>query len=79
MPANSETPAALWHRPIFRADAVRRYIQKQQETVLPRLVCPRTFLYLWILLVCLFMAVGLVFWLIQARTLAAIVFQGARV
>ena len=37
-------------RAIFRAEAVQRYIQKHEEAVLPRLICPRTFLYLWILL-----------------------------
>jgi hypothetical protein len=44
------------HRPIFRADAVRRYIQSQHKTVLPRFICPRTFFYLWILLGLLFLA-----------------------
>ncbi len=38
------------HRSIFRAEAVQRYIQNHEEAVLPRLICPRTFLYLWILL-----------------------------
>jgi hypothetical protein len=47
-------------RPIFRADAVRRYIQSQQKAVLPRFICPRTFLCLWILLGLLFLAGGIV-------------------
>jgi hypothetical protein len=51
------------HRPIFRADAVRRYIQSQQRAVLPRLICPSTFLYLWILLGLLLLAASLVTWL----------------
>ena len=47
---------------IFRTDAVRRYIEGQQRAVLPRLVCPRTFLYLWILLGLLLLAGGLMTW-----------------
>lgn len=50
------------HRSIFRADAVRRYVQSQQRTILPRFVCPRTFLYLWILLGLLLLTGGLVTW-----------------
>jgi hypothetical protein len=38
------------NRSIFRADAVRRYTQSREESVLPRFVSPRTFSYLWILL-----------------------------
>jgi hypothetical protein len=38
------------YRPIFRTDAVRRYAESQQKAILPRIVCPRTFLCLWILL-----------------------------
>jgi hypothetical protein len=38
------------HRSIFRGEAVRRYIQNHEEAVLPRLICPRTFLCLWVLL-----------------------------
>ena len=37
-------------RPIFRVDALRRYEQSREEPVLPRLVSPRTFIYLWSLL-----------------------------
>jgi len=43
-------------RPIFRTAAVRRYTQNHQKTTLPRFVCPRAFLYLWILLGFLFVA-----------------------
>jgi hypothetical protein len=78
VPSNPQTSPALWPRSIFRADAVRRYIQNQHKTVLPRLVCPHTFLYVWILLVLLFLAGGLVFSLIEARTLEATVFPGVR-
>jgi hypothetical protein len=38
------------NRSIFRADAVRRYTQSREESVLPRFVSPGTFTYLWILL-----------------------------
>lgn len=50
------------NHPIFRADAVRRYLEGQHRAVLPRLVCPRTFLYLWILLALLLLAGGLMTW-----------------
>ncbi len=36
--------------PIFRADAVRRYAESQEKTVLPRLVSPPVFVCLWTLL-----------------------------
>lgn len=35
---------------IFRDDAVRRYIESREKSVLPRLLSPQTFLYLWSLL-----------------------------
>jgi hypothetical protein len=35
---------------IFRDDAVRRYVAGREKSVLPRLVSPRTFIYLWFLL-----------------------------
>lgn len=37
-------------RSIFRAEAVQRYARSQGQATFPRLVCPRTFLYLWLLL-----------------------------
>jgi hypothetical protein len=37
-------------RPIFRDDAIRRYIESREKAVLPRLVSPQIFLYLWALL-----------------------------
>lgn len=45
---------------IFRADAVRQYIQQQQKAELPRFLCRRTFIYLWILLALLLIAGGVV-------------------
>lgn len=38
------------HRSIFREEAIRRYIQGKEKAILPRLVSPRTFIYLWFLL-----------------------------
>jgi hypothetical protein len=55
--------------PIFRADAVRRYIEGQQRAVLPRFVCPRTFLYLWILLGLLLLTGGFVTWFARGSLL----------
>jgi len=49
-------------RSIFRADAVRRYMQSRQESVLPSFVSPRTFTCLWILLGLLGVS-GVVVWL----------------
>jgi hypothetical protein len=37
-------------RSIFRTEAVRRHIEGQEDSVLPRFVSPRAFLWLWILL-----------------------------
>jgi hypothetical protein len=35
---------------IFRDDAVRRYVEGRERSVLPRLISPSTFIYLWFLL-----------------------------
>ena len=50
-------------RSIFRAEARERYIQNQEKVVLPRLVSPQVFVYLWILAL-LVMAAGsiIAFW-----------------
>jgi hypothetical protein len=66
--ANAGVPINAPHRPIFRTDAVRRYMQNQQKPVLPRFVYPRALLYLWILLGLLFLAGGFVSRLIDANT-----------
>ena len=47
---------------IFRAEAVRRYATSQGKAVFPRLVSPRTFLYLWLSLGTLILAGGLLAW-----------------
>jgi hypothetical protein len=50
-------------RSIFRAEALQRYAQNQEKVVLPHLVSPRAFVYLW-LLAGLIMVAGLLltFW-----------------
>jgi hypothetical protein len=47
---------------IFRPDALRRYAENNEKMVLPRLVRPRAFLYLWILLGLLLAVSTLVGW-----------------
>ena len=56
---------------IFRADAIRRYVQQQQKAVLPRFLCPRTFVYLWVLLVLLLMAGVVITWLFHESLFTA--------
>ncbi|HXF60299.1 MAG TPA: hypothetical protein VNK95_01700 [Caldilineaceae bacterium] len=50
-------------RTIFRPEALQHYRRAQQRIVLPRLVSPRFFLYLW-LLAALLLAAGfaIAFW-----------------
>jgi hypothetical protein len=57
-------------RSIFRADAVRRYIEGREEAILPRFVSPRTFLFLWFLLG-LFLASGFAAWLTEVPVYAS--------
>lgn len=47
---------------IFREEAVRRYVESQEKSVLPRLLSPKTFLYLWSL-VGLLAASSIIIWL----------------
>ena len=47
--ADAAGRAALPPRPMFRADAVRRYAESQHKTILPRLLFPRVFVCLWVL------------------------------
>lgn len=46
----STAPIPKVTRSIFREDAVRDYVAGQETTVLPRIVSPCTFTYLWALL-----------------------------
>ncbi|HEX6292730.1 MAG TPA: hypothetical protein VFZ66_26335 [Herpetosiphonaceae bacterium] len=57
-------------RPIFRADAVRRYAERSDQAVLPRLIAPRTFLWLWLLAACLVGSAGAA-WLVQVPIYAS--------
>lgn len=52
------------NRAIFRESAIQRYIQRRDKDVLPRLVRPRFFLFLWILLVLVLLA-GILIWSIR--------------
>jgi hypothetical protein len=52
---------------IFRDEAIKSYRQKQEKAVLPHLVAPPVFLFLWILLGLLLTA-GLLAWLAQVPT-----------
>ncbi len=51
-------------RSIFRDQAVQKYRQNQEKSVLPRIVAPPVFLFFWILLAIL-TAAGVVAWLGQ--------------
>jgi hypothetical protein len=57
-------------RSIFRVDALRRYAQSREEPVLLRLVSPRMFLCLWILLGLLLIG-GFLAWLAQVPVYAS--------
>ena len=58
--ATSSPPTS---RSIFRAEALQRYRENQEKVVLPRLVSPRVFAYLWIVALLLLLAGSLVaFW-----------------
>jgi hypothetical protein len=48
-------------RSIFREDAVKRYLQGREETVFPRLVSPRSIVFLWVLFA-LLLAAGVIAW-----------------
>lgn len=57
-------------RPIFRAEAVRRYVEGQRRMAFPRFVCPRIFLYLWIALAGLLLAAAVTTWYV-GRSISA--------
>ncbi len=54
-------------RSIFRAEAIKSYRERQEKAVLPHLVAPSIFLFLWILLGLLLTA-GLFAWSAQVPT-----------
>jgi hypothetical protein len=54
-------------RSIFRDEAIQSYIERREKEVLPHLVAPPIFLFLWILLALLLTA-GLLTWLAQVPT-----------
>lgn len=56
---------------IFRAAAVQHYVKQQQKAVLPRFLCPRIFVYLWILLALLLVASAIVIRLVYGSLFAA--------
>jgi hypothetical protein len=47
---------------IFRDEALRRYVESQEKSVLPRLLSPKIFIYLW-LLVALLIVGSILIWL----------------
>ncbi len=49
-------------RSLFRERALAQYQQRQQQTLLPRLMSPPVYLCSWILLSCLALAGGLAWW-----------------
>lgn len=57
------------NRSIFRAEAIRRYLQDQHKTVLPQFIRPRMFVYLWILLGFLLLAETFVASLVRIQLL----------
>jgi hypothetical protein len=63
------------HRSIFRTDAIRRYAQDQSKAILPRFVCPRTFLYLWILLGLLLLGATYVVWVARGPVLGHVMIE----
>jgi hypothetical protein len=66
--SNSATNAATrdipsTERSVFRAEALQRFVHNQEKVVLPNLVSPRAFLFLWILATLIMLAgVILAFW-----------------
>lgn len=56
--------AAAPKRSIFRNQALQKYRQNQEKSVLPRIIAPPIFLFFWILLITL-TAAGVVAWLGQ--------------
>jgi hypothetical protein len=58
------------NRSIFRAAAVQHYMQSREKAVLPRIISPRTFVFLWVLFG-LLLASGLIAWLTRVPVYAS--------
>lgn len=56
------------HDFIFRPDALQRYRESREGSALPRLVCPRLFLSVWIVLA-LLLTSGVLAWFLKIRPL----------
>jgi len=41
---------------IFRSEALKRYMSRNEKTIFPKIIAPRTFLYLWLILALLLVA-----------------------
>jgi len=52
------------NRSIFRGQALQKYRQNQEKSVLPRFIAPSAFLFFWMLLIIL-MSAGIISWLGQ--------------
>src|SRR3954466_13308003 len=59
-----------YNRTIFRRKAWETYVGKQEQTVLPRLVTPRVFVFFWLLLG-LLLGAGSIAWWVEIPTYAA--------
>lgn len=55
---------------IFRVEAVQRYLQSQQESVLPQFTSPKIFLYIWILITLLIVSLCLT-WFVKIPVYAS--------
>jgi hypothetical protein len=58
------------NRLIFRAEAIRHYMQGRDKSVLPRFTSPRVAIFLWVFAV-LMLAGGLLAWLVQVPVYAS--------
>lgn len=54
---------------IFRMEAIRKYVQNKEKTILPRFISPASFVYLWIMLV-MILASSTLIWLARVPVYA---------
>lgn len=67
-------------RSIFRESAIKKYIQRQEQGVLLRVISPPAFVFFWILLL-LFLGTGVLVWSVQVPITVAgqgVVFEEGR-